>query len=94
MLSLYRWLFMGGLVKIIFTHRGWVETDLRRSERVLNLLYMIQQRPGVQCNELAALFDRSPRTIQRDLKQLRKLGFAIRSSRGPAGGFAARGATT
>ncbi|MCL6477226.1 MAG: transcriptional regulator [Peptococcaceae bacterium] len=52
---------------------------------------MIQQRPGVQCNELAALFDRSTRTIQRDLEQLRKLGFTIRSSRGPAGGFAARG---
>jgi predicted DNA-binding transcriptional regulator YafY len=66
-------------------------TDFTRSERIVNLLYSLQQRPGVQCSELAALFDRSQRTIQRDLQKLRRMGFTIRSSRGPAGGFAARG---
>jgi predicted DNA-binding transcriptional regulator YafY len=66
-------------------------TDLKRSERILNLLYCVQQRPGVQSSELAALFGRSLRTIQRDLEQLRRIGFSIKSSRGPAGGFAARG---
>lgn len=66
-------------------------TDLRKSERIINLLYMIQRRPGIQCSELASFFGTSRRTIQRDLEQLRRIGFSINSSRGAAGGFATRG---
>lgn len=82
---------MNSLITIIVNTPGVGVTDLKRSERIINLLYFIQQRPGVQCNELANLFGASRRTIQRDLHQLRKLGFSIDSSRGQAGGFISRG---
>lgn len=65
--------------------------NLNRSERILNLLYMIHRNPGIQCNDLAEYFGTSLRTIQRDLKQVRKLGFSIKSSTGAAGGFVASG---
>lgn len=65
--------------------------DLARTERLLNLLYTIQKQPGIQAKELARIFGRTPRTIQRDIQDLRKLGFEIASSTGAAGGFASRG---
>ena len=66
--------------------------ELARTERLLNLLYTIQRQPGIQAKELASIFARTPRTIQRDISNLRKLGFNIASSTGAAGGFASRGA--
>lgn len=65
--------------------------DLARTERLLNLLYTIQKQPGIQAKELAGIFGRTVRTIQRDILDLRKLGFNIASSTGAAGGFASRG---
>lgn len=68
-------------------------SDLTRTERLLNLLYSIQKHPGIQAKELAMIFGRTTRTIQRDILDLRKLGFDISSSTGAAGGFAtSRGA--
>lgn len=49
--------------------------NLNRNERILNLLYMIHQNPGIQCNELAKCFGTSLRTIQRDLKPSEKIRF-------------------
>ena len=66
-------------------------SDLARTERLLNLLYTVQKHPGIQAKELAKFFGRSTRTIQRDILDLRKLGFDIASSTGAAGGFASRG---
>ncbi|MHB8170816.1 MAG: helix-turn-helix transcriptional regulator [Thermincolia bacterium] len=66
--------------------------DLARTERLLNLLYTIQKQPGIQAKELAKVFGRSTRTIQRDILNLRKLGFDLASSTGAAGGFVSRGA--
>ncbi len=65
--------------------------DLNHAERLLNLVYMIQKSPGIQAKELAKIFGRTTRTIQRDISSLRKAGFSIISSTGAAGGFAARG---
>jgi len=67
-------------------------SDLARTERLLNLLYTIQKSKGIQAKELALIFGRTTRTIQRDINDLRKLGFCIDSSTGAAGGFASRGA--
>ncbi len=65
--------------------------DLAHTERLLNLVYIIQKSPGIQAKDLAAIFGRTTRTIQRDICNLRKLGFSIDSSTGAAGGFASRG---
>jgi len=65
--------------------------DLARTERLLNLLYTIQTRPGIKAKELAAIFGRSIRTIERDILYLRRMGFELHSSTGAAGGFASRG---
>ena len=66
-------------------------SDLARTERLLNLLYTIQINPGIQAKVLASIFGRTTRTIQRDICNLRKMGFDITSSTGAAGGFASRG---
>ncbi|MBM7854024.1 putative DNA-binding transcriptional regulator YafY [Desulfohalotomaculum tongense] len=65
--------------------------NFNRTERLLNIIYTIQMRPGIQAKELAAIFGCHVRTIQRDIKQIKKLGFKIDSSTGAAGGFASRG---
>lgn len=65
--------------------------DLARTERLLNILYTIQKHPGIQTKVLADIFGRTPRTIQRDISDLRRMGFKIASSTGAAGGFASRG---
>ncbi len=65
--------------------------DIDRTERLLNLIYTIQKSPGIQAKELAKIFGRTPRTIQRDICDLRKYGFFIDSSTGAAGGFRSRG---
>jgi len=65
--------------------------NLNHTERLLNLVYMIQKSPGIQAGELAKIFGRTTRTIQRDIGNLRKAGFNISSSTGAAGGFASRG---
>ena len=65
--------------------------DLAHTERLLNLVYIIQKSPGIQAKDLAAIFGKTTRTIQRDISSLRKLGFSIDSSTGAAGGFASRG---
>lgn len=65
--------------------------DFNHTERLLNLVYMIQKSPGIQARELAKIFGRTTRTIQRDIYNLRKMGFSITSSTGAAGGFASRG---
>ncbi|GAB6178768.1 WYL domain-containing transcriptional regulator [Desulfotomaculum defluvii] len=64
---------------------------LEHTERLLNILYTIQKSPGIQGKELAKIFGRTTRTIQRDIRNLRRMGFCIISSTGAAGGFASRG---
>lgn len=66
--------------------------DLARTERLLNLLYTLRTHPGIQAKELGKLYNRCTRTIERDITALRRLGFAIDSSPGAAGGFISRGA--
>jgi len=65
--------------------------NIDRTERLLNLICVIQKHPGIQAKELANIFGRTPRTIQRDICDLRKYGFFIDSSTGAAGGFRSRG---
>jgi predicted DNA-binding transcriptional regulator YafY len=59
--------------------------------RCLFVYDTLQKSPGIQTKVLAELFGRTPRTIQRDICNLRKMGFNIDSSSGAAGGFASRG---
>lgn len=65
--------------------------NFERTERLLNLVYIIQKSPGIRAKELGAIFGKTTRTIQRDIHYLRKIGFNIASSTGVAGGFASRG---
>lgn len=66
-------------------------SDIARTERLLNMLYTVQKCPGIQGKDLAKIFEKSSRTIQRDIGDLKKMGFNIISSTGAAGGFMSRG---
>ena len=55
--------------------------------RLLRLLAMLQARREWPGAVLAERLQVSPRTVRRDVERLRELGYPIRSSTGPAGGY-------
>jgi predicted DNA-binding transcriptional regulator YafY len=57
------------------------------TERLLAVLAALQSRPVWTGPELAAHLDVTVRTIRRDIDRLRRLGYAIDSDLGPAGGY-------
>lgn len=61
--------------------------------RLLRLLAMLQARREWPGGVLAQRLGVSARTVRRDVERLRELGYPIRSSTGPAGGYALQAGT-
>lgn len=57
------------------------------SERMLELLSLLQDGRTWQGAELAARLRTSPRTLRRDIDRLRDLGYPVESARGPGGSY-------
>jgi predicted DNA-binding transcriptional regulator YafY len=57
------------------------------SSRMLSLLSLLQVRRDWPGTELADRLGVSPRTIRRDVDQLRELGYAVAAVKGPDGGY-------
>lgn len=57
------------------------------SQRLLALLSLLQARRDWPGQVLAERLDVSPRTVRRDVDRLRDLGYPIRATKGPDGGY-------
>jgi predicted DNA-binding transcriptional regulator YafY len=57
------------------------------SGRLLRLLSLLQVRRDWPGNALAQRLDVSPRTVRRDVDRLRDLGYPVRATKGPDGGY-------
>src|SRR6476660_875505 len=57
------------------------------SGRLLTLLSLLQARRDWPGDALAELLDVSPRTVRRDVDRLRELGYPVRATKGPDGGY-------
>ncbi|UVI36523.1 helix-turn-helix transcriptional regulator [Brevibacterium spongiae] len=66
---------------------------MRSETRLLSLLGMFASGRTYSAPELAAHFECTPRTIRRDIAQLRELGYVIGSVPGLAGGYRAESRT-
>lgn len=61
---------------------------LETSARLLQLLALLPERRAWTGAELVARLEVTPRTLRRDVDRLRRLGYPIESTSGPAGGYA------
>ncbi|WP_436326805.1 helix-turn-helix transcriptional regulator [Brevibacterium sp. FAM 27836] len=66
---------------------------MRSETRLLSLLGMFASNRTYSAQELAGHFECTPRTIRRDIAELRELGYVIRSVPGTAGGYRAESRT-
>ena len=57
------------------------------SGRLLRLLSLLQARRDWPGDALAERLDVSPRTVRRDVDRLRELGYPVRATKGPDGGY-------
>ena len=57
------------------------------TERVLELLTLLQSRRQWSAAELADRFGVTPRTVRRDVDRLRVLGYPVDATTGRAGGY-------
>lgn len=57
------------------------------SQRLLSLLSLLQIRRDWSGELLADRLEVSPRTVRRDIDRLRELGYPIRTTKGPDGGY-------
>ncbi|QJW35777.1 helix-turn-helix transcriptional regulator [Cellulosimicrobium protaetiae] len=60
---------------------------LETSGRLLRLLSLLQARRDWPGAALAERLDVSPRTVRRDVDRLRELGYPVRATKGPDGGY-------
>ena len=63
---------------------------MAKTDRVLELLEALQDRPSASGPELAARLGVDTRTVRRDVESLRALGIPVEAERGPAGGYRLR----
>ena len=64
--------------------------SMAKTDRVLELLEALQDRPSASGPELAARLGVDTRTVRRDVESLRALGIPVEAERGPAGGYRLR----
>lgn len=57
------------------------------SGRLLTLLSLLQARRDWSGDALSGRLGVSPRTVRRDVDRLRELGYPVRTTKGPAGGY-------
>jgi predicted DNA-binding transcriptional regulator YafY len=62
----------------------------RPTTRVLRLLELLQDRPGISGRELAGLLEVDTRTVRRYATKLQELGIPVEAERGRAGGYRLR----
>ena len=60
---------------------------LETSARLLRLLSLLQARRDWPGQTLAERLEVSPRTVRRDVDRLRELGYPVRATKGPEGGY-------
>ncbi|MFI7274370.1 helix-turn-helix transcriptional regulator [Streptomyces sp. NPDC049879] len=60
---------------------------LETSARLLRLLSLLQTPRDWTGDDLATRLDVTPRTIRNDVERLRRLGYPVHATRGPAGGY-------
>jgi len=60
---------------------------LETSARLLRLLSLLQTRRDWPGHTLAERLQVSPRTVRRDVDRLRELGYPVRATKGPEGGY-------
>jgi predicted DNA-binding transcriptional regulator YafY len=63
---------------------------MAKTDRVLELLEALQDRPSASGPALAAQLGVDTRTVRRDVESLRALGIPVEAERGPAGGYRLR----
>jgi predicted DNA-binding transcriptional regulator YafY len=63
---------------------------MAKTQRVLELLEALQDRPSITGPQLARRLDVDVRTVRRDVASLHDLGIPVESERGPGGGYRLR----
>jgi len=61
--------------------------EIHKIERLINLVLLIKNQPGIKVKEIANIFETSKRTIYRDFNTLSLAGFPVYSAPGRVGGY-------
>jgi len=63
-----------------------VRSDVMKIDRLIAIIMILLEREKLNANELAEMFEVSPRTIYRDLDSINQAGIPIVATSGPGGG--------
>ena len=75
-------------VAIIHDEKGvWEGGRRMRVDRLVSLIMILLEKERVGAQELAEMFEVSPRTIYRDMDTINMAGIAVCSTSGVGGGF-------
>ncbi|GAB4118312.1 MAG: WYL domain-containing protein [Candidatus Caldatribacteriota bacterium] len=61
--------------------------EIHKIERLINLILLIRNQPGIKVKDLANIFETCKRTIYRDFNTLSLAGFPVYSAPGKDGGY-------
>ena len=62
-------------------------SEIHKIERLMNLVLLIKNRPGIKVQDIAHIFEICTRTVYRDFKTLALAGFPVFSMPGKRGGY-------